>query len=132
MIKIPSNVKVIREIDRDTAKIIVDPDLMQRVLHNLILNGIQAMPEGGKLIIKASKITDMIQISVQDTGVGIPSENLDKLWHALQTTKAKGVGLGLPVCKRLVEAHNGKILVESEVGKGSTFTIKLPLRREVN
>ncbi len=129
IIDIPSNVKIVREVDKDAAKIMIDPHLTQRVLHNLIINGIQAMPQGGTLAVKASKTMDILQISIQDTGVGIPPENLDRLWIALQTTKAKGVGLGLPVSKRLVEAQDGTISVESQVGKGSIFTMSIPLKK---
>jgi signal transduction histidine kinase len=89
------------------------------------------MPNGGRLTIKASKAGDEVLISIKDTGVGIPTEDLEKIWSPLHTTKAKGVGLGLPVCKRLVEAHDGNIIVESKVGEGSTFTVKLPLGRYV-
>ena len=71
-------------------------------------------------------------VMVEDTGVGISDENLSKLFTPLFTTKAKGQGFGLPVCKRMVEAHDGNITVESKVGKGSTFTIKIPLRKEVS
>jgi len=90
------------------------------------------MPDGGQLTIRLSKKEETAFISIQDTGVGIPEENLSKLFHPLFTTKSKGAGFGLPVCKRLVEAHEGTITVESKVGRGSTFTVKLPLRREVS
>ena len=71
-------------------------------------------------------------ISVEDTGVGIAKENMASLFQPLFTTRAKGVGLGLAVCKCLVEAHGGSILVESEVGKGSVFTVKIPVGMEVS
>ena len=71
-------------------------------------------------------------ISIEDTGGGIPDENMSKLFKPLFTTKAKGQGFGLPVCKRMVEAHDGTIIVESKVGKGSTFTVEIPLRKEVS
>jgi len=100
-------------------------------LTNLIRNAIQAMPDGGKLIVRASRTDDAFLISIQDTGTGITQENIGKIWSPLFTTKAKGTGLGLPVCKRLVEAHKGEIMVESQVGKGSTFTVKLPFKRKV-
>ena len=89
------------------------------------------MPEGGKLTIRASSSDDEVSVSVQDTGVGIPEENMPKLFQPLFTTKAKGQGLGLPVCRRIVEAHGGKFTVTSKVGCGSTFTVHLPLRNEV-
>ncbi len=130
-IDIPANVRVSREIDKDFPKLLIDPHLIRRALTNLIRNGIQAMPNGGQLIITASKTESNALISVQDTGVGIPQENLNKLFTPLFTSKAKGTGLGLPVSKRLVEAHGGSITVESKVGEGSIFTVKLPLNGEV-
>jgi len=75
-------------------------------------------------------IEDYVSISVSDTGVGIPKENLEKIWAPLFTTKAKGMGFGLPICKRIVEAHGGIITVESMVGKGTTFTITIPQKIE--
>jgi signal transduction histidine kinase len=85
------------------------------------------MPEGGTLNISISKREGSASVDVTDTGVGIPEENLAKLFQPLFTTKSKGQGLGLPVCKRLVEAHGGSIKVKSKVGEGTTFTVNLPL-----
>jgi signal transduction histidine kinase len=129
---VPENVKVSIAIEKDFPKLTLDPTLMQRVLSNLITNAVQAMPDGGKLTIRASKKEETTLISIEDTGAGISDENLSKLFTPLFTTKAKGQGFGLPVCKRMVEAHDGTITVESKVGKGSTFTIKIPLRKEVS
>ena len=105
---------------------------MRRVFTNLALNAVQAMPDGGKLTLNMQATGEAALLSVEDTGVGIPEEHLSKIFIPLFTTKAKGQGFGLPVCKRLVEAHGGTIEVESQVGKGSTFTVKLPLRKEVS
>jgi PAS domain S-box-containing protein len=129
---VPENVKVSIAIEKDFPKLTLDPTLMQRVFSNLITNAVQAMPDGGKLTIRASKKEETTLISIEDTGEGISDENLSKLFTPLFTTKAKGQGFGLPVCKRMVEAHDGNITVESKVGKGSTFTIKIPLRKEVS
>ncbi len=85
------------------------------------------MPEGGTIIIRAFRKNDSIYVSFEDTGVGIPEENKTKIFTPLFSTKAKGQGFGLAVCKKLVEAQNGKITFESELGKGTTFTIKLPI-----
>ncbi|WXG39406.1 MAG: PAS domain S-box protein [Candidatus Freyarchaeum deiterrae] len=125
---IPENVRVYMGIEEDL-QLAIDPTMMRRVLANLIENAVQAMPNGGQLKIKASKKGDSVLIGVEDTGVGIPGENLSKLFQPLFTTKAKGQGLGLAVCNRLVEAHGGSITVESEVGKGSTFTVEIPLKK---
>ena len=87
------------------------------------------MPEGGKLIIKASTTKKYSSIAFQDTGVGIPDEIKTKIFSPLFTTKAKGQGFGLAVCKKLVEAHGGKITVKSKLREGTTFTIKLRNQR---
>jgi len=131
-IRVPEDVRVSVEIeeDMDFPKLLVDPQLMKRVFINLISNAIQAMPHGGHLRIKASETEDGALVSFQDTGVGISEESLDKMFQPLFTTKAKGQGLGLAVCRRLVEAHQGKITIESELGKGATFTIEIPSRPE--
>ncbi|MEM2601381.1 MAG: PAS domain-containing protein [Candidatus Bathyarchaeia archaeon] len=125
-LSIPEKVKVIIDVERGF-KLMIDPGLMKRVFLNMITNAIQAMPDGGSLKISASMDDGMASISFEDTGVGIPRENLDKLFKPLFTTKAKGQGFGLAVCKRIVEAHGGTIGVESELGKGSKFTIKIPI-----
>ncbi|MGB9371120.1 MAG: PAS domain S-box protein, partial [Halobacteriota archaeon] len=107
-------------------QLMADPLLMHRVLANLILNAVQAMPDGGTVTVSASTDDGSVAISVHDTGIGIPDDAKDKLFKPLFTGKAKGTGLGLAVVKRIVEAHAGQITVESEVGKGSTFTVNLP------
>jgi len=103
-----------------------DPHLLHRVLTNLILNAVQAMPSGGTVTVSAFTEDGSVAISVNDTGAGIPDDIKDKLFKPLFTGKAKGTGLGLAVVKRIVEAHEGQITVESEVGRGSTFTVALP------
>ena len=76
-----------------------------------------------------SRISDgYVKVFFKDSGTGIPEENLDKIWGPLFTTKAKGMGLGLSICKRIVEAHGGKITVKSKVGAGTTFTVIIPLK----
>ena len=109
-------------------KIQVDPLQMMQVFQNLIINSVQAMPEGGHLRISAKKLdTDFIEISVEDTGEGISTENLNKLFYPLFTTKPRGIGLGLVVCRNLTEANGGRIEVESTTGAGTTFTVTLPV-----
>ena len=103
-----------------------NPVLLKRVVTNLINNAVQAMPKGGRLTIAALGNHDSLTVSVQDTGMGIAPASLDKIFNPFFTTKAQGQGLGLAVCKRLVEAQNGTITVKSEIGKGSTFTIAVP------
>jgi signal transduction histidine kinase len=127
-IVVPKNVQLSIKIPEDLPKLFVDPELMKRVFVNLIMNAIQAFREGGEIAIKASKTDETVIISIHDTGEGIPKENLSKIFKPLFTTKARGQGFGLPVCKRLIEVHDGSIAVKSEKGKGSNFIIKLPRR----
>lgn len=129
-ITVPENVKkttVLEELPQVNA----DPDMILRVLLNLFLNAVEAMPEGGSLTVKTSEKHGTAMISVQDTGIGISDEDRAKLFTPLFSTKAKGVGLGLYICKQLIDAHNGSITVESTVGEGSTFTVTLPASGEV-
>ena len=130
-ITIPEIIELSTEVE-EGFKLMVDPELMRRVFTNLVTNAIQAMPSGGKLTIEASKTEEAVFISLQDTGEGMPKENMDRLFQPFFTTKPKGMGLGLPICKRIVEAHGGAITVESEVGKGSALTVNIPFRREVS
>jgi signal transduction histidine kinase len=123
-VTVPENVKVSIKVKRGL-KAIVDPVLMKRVLINLVANALHAMPDGGRLTITASKKAKAVVIRVEDTGVGIPKKGIDNLFKPFPTTKPGGTGLGLVICKRLVEAHGGTITVKSKVGKGSTFTIKI-------
>ena len=130
---IPENVETTVTVAQgDLSKVMLDSKLVKRILFNLIVNAVQAMPNGGKLVIEPSKKDDSLTLSVRDTGVGIPQENMGKLFDPFFTTKAKGQGLGLPVCKRLLEAQNGSITVKSEVGKGSTFIFTIPANRSGN
>ena len=124
---VPENVEVTSQLDESLPTILADPDQLGQVFANLILNAIQAMPEGGKLAVKSELLSpEWMAVSFTDTGMGIREENLDKLFEPLFTTKARGIGLGLAITKILVEAHGGTIEVQSEVGKGSTLTVKLP------
>jgi PAS domain S-box-containing protein len=104
-----------------------DSHLLKRVLINLITNAIQAMPKGGDLTIDIKTVAGRVQIWVEDTGVGISEDIKPKIFSPLFTTKAKGQGFGLAVCKRVIEAQGGTITFESKEGKGTKFIVKLPL-----
>jgi signal transduction histidine kinase len=127
-IRVPQNIKVSFTVSEQLPRLGIDPSMMRRAFTNLILNAIQAMPEGGELGIAISGTAQHMIVAFKDTGVGIPAENMGKLFSTFFTTKARGQGLGLAVCKRLVEAHGGTISVESQPGEGSTFTVKLPFK----
>ena len=126
-LKIPDNVHVSKLVPDACSRLMIDAGLMKRAFINLLTNAVQAMPKGGRLTIAVTMTARDVEISVEDTGVGIPEDNLLRLFTPLFTTKAKGQGLGLSVCKRIVEAHDGEITVESEVEKGSVFKVKIPL-----
>jgi signal transduction histidine kinase len=122
----PATIDVSVEFDNDLPQVWVDPQQIQQVLTNLVSNAYQAMLNGGKLTISTHADGDSAVISVSDNGVGIPAENLDKLFEPLFTTKPKGIGLGLVVSRNLVEANGGFLTVESTRGVGSNFIITLP------
>ncbi|MBS7623092.1 PAS domain S-box protein, partial [Candidatus Bathyarchaeota archaeon] len=124
-INIPENIRVLNSVD-EKITMRIDPGLMTRVFTNLITNAVQAMPGGGRLTITSHQTDDRRCVSIADTGVGIPKENLEKIFAPTFTTKAKGQGFGLAVCKKLVEAHGGEIKVESTPGEGSIFTVCIP------
>lgn len=124
------------DIPQDLPPVLADPLRFERILHNLIDNAIKYSPEGGEIRISASNDGTCITVSVKDQGVGIAPEDQPKLFEPFQRLETmrqatQGVGLGLVVCKRLVEAHGGRIWVESEKGKGSTFSFTLPLDHPV-
>jgi signal transduction histidine kinase len=99
---------------------------MRRVLDNLVRNAVEAMPGGGDLSVSAEAAGGEVMLRVSDTGVGIPEEMRASLFTAFHSSKVGGLGLGLAYCKRAVEAHGGVVTVESRVGLGSTFTVRLP------
>ena len=100
---------------------------MEQVLFNIYMNALQAMPDGGILTIGCQAVPSMLEFSVTDTGVGIPPDQLERIFQPFFTTKAHGIGLGLPITRRLIEDHHGQILVESQLGFGTTITVRLPL-----
>jgi signal transduction histidine kinase len=126
LMKVPQNVLVIDGMGK-MPRLKVDKEKMRRVFVNIIKNAFDAMPKGGKLTLRSEKEGDYVEFSFSDTGTGMSKEVLDKIWSPLFTTKARGMGFGLPICKRIVEAHGGKITISSAPDKGSTFTISLPI-----
>jgi signal transduction histidine kinase len=105
----------------------VDADKIKRVFVNLIKNALDAMPNGGKITIDSQLVNDKLEISFSDTGRGISDDVLPKLFSPLFTTKAQGMGFGLAICKRIIEAHGGTITVKTAKEKGTTFTITFPI-----
>jgi PAS domain S-box-containing protein len=124
--KIPTNSDINYKVDIKIKGVLTDAVLLKRIITNLVNNSIQAMPSGGKLSINAFLHNERLVILIEDTGVGIPNEIKTKIFTPLFTTKAKGQGFGLAAAKRLVEALAGNITFESEVGRGTKFTVELP------
>lgn len=124
-VSVPKNVTV---LDRtlDSPKLEVDTAKIRRVFVNLIENAVDSMPAGGQLSIGSNKSNRYLELIVADTGVGIPENVSRELWKPPITTKPKGIGLGLAICKRIAEAHGGSITVDSVEGKGTTMTLRLP------
>jgi signal transduction histidine kinase len=124
-INIPQTIKV-ENLTESEPRIDLDVDKMSRVFDNLIKNAIDAMSDGGQLKIQNSFSDKSVRITFADTGKGIEKEHLSKLFTPLFTTKAKGMGFGLAICQRIVEAHKGTISVESTLNQGTIFTIEIP------
>jgi len=126
---IPKNTEVERNfIEKVIAH--VDEKQLLRVFLNIIKNAVQAMPNGGKLTVTTSEKRDHIEIAFADTGIGISEENMRRIFQPLFTTKAKGIGMGLAICKKIVEQHGGTISFKSKTGEGTTFIIRLPKKEE--
>jgi len=123
---IPKNVKITLQVADDARKIKADAYYLNRILYNLITNSVQAMPQGGKIKIKAIKDNDTTVLSVEDAGPCIPQEVQAKMFTLMFTTKAKGQGFGLPVVKRMTESLGGTVTFNSQEGKGTIFTVRLP------
>jgi two-component system NtrC family sensor kinase len=125
------HVSVVKRLAPGLPRIMVDGDQMRQVAINLILNAGAAMNEGGRLVVSTSLDGEgYVNLRFADDGAGIPQENLEKIFEPFFTTKARGTGLGLAITRQIVEQHQGKIDIESEMGKGTTVTIRLPIERE--
>ena len=124
----PGNVQVVNEAS-DSFSFLVDSGKIERVFSNLIKNSFDAMPNGGKLTISTKKVNDLVEVDFSDSGIGMSKEVLDKLWLPFFTTKAKGMGVGLSITKRIIDAHEGRIEVQSAVGKGTCFAVFLPITK---
>lgn len=124
-------VAISTEFAPDIPNIELDGDQMRQVAINLILNAGGAMPEGGKLRIRTETVADeRVSIQFCDSGCGIPTENLDKIFEPFYTTKERGTGLGLAITKQIIDQHHGEIRIESTIGEGTCVTVTLPIDQE--
>jgi PAS domain S-box-containing protein len=131
LLEVPEKIQII-DSTKDKPTVKADTEKIRKGFVNIIQNAFDAMPEGGTLTIKSRKVKGKLEIAFKDTGTGMSEEALSKLKGGvpLFTTKSKGMGFGLPICRRLVEAHGGKISVESMAGKGTTVTVTIPVNPE--
>ena len=125
-VEVPRNIRLV-DSTKSQPRTMVDVEKLKRVFVNLIQNAFDAMPRGGALTIISKESNGNLEIRFRDTGVGMTEETMEKIWGPFFTTKAKGMGFGLAICRRIVEAHRGSISVESTVRKGTTFIITLPI-----
>lgn len=124
---VPREIVIKTDLRAERVEMMLDPMLIGRVFQNLIVNAFQAMPSGGALSVETASTEESVKISFKDTGCGIAPENLSKIFVPLFSTKAKGTGLGLAVCRGIVERHGGRVHVDSILNMGTTFEIELPL-----
>jgi len=126
------NIELVKELENGRPMILANQNQIQQVIVNLASNAIDAMPEGGRITVRSKRChsegEEFYKIQVEDTGEGIPAEICSKIFDPFYTTKeqGKGTGLGLSLAYEIIQKHQGDITVDSEIGKGSTFTITLP------
>ncbi len=130
------NIHIKREFEEDIPECEVDGEQIRHLFLNLLKNAIEAMPQGGELFVKVGRFLkdlfdeeNKIYVQISDTGEGIEADQIQYIFRPFYSTKPRGTGLGLFFCRHVVEDHGGKILVESEVGKGTTFTVILPVKQ---
>jgi len=120
-------VSIVRDFPADSLTVKVDADLVKQAVLNIVLNGVQAMPHGGELMLVGNRADDEAMLEVRDQGTGIPLEVRDKIFNLYFTTKKNGSGIGLAMAYRVMQLHNGSVEYESQEGQGTTFRLRLPL-----
>ncbi len=125
------NINRVEEFTRDLPPVWIDQKQLQQVLLNILINALQAMPDGGVLTVSTDQVMreeqEWVRIEICDTGVGISGEEMEKIFTPFYTTKLQGTGLGLPICRQLMEGNGGALRVDSQLGQGSCFTLELPV-----
>ena len=122
-------IEVVQYLHADPPPVLLDRELFKQALLNLLINAQHAMPHGGQIVLQSRPVDGAVQLDVIDTGVGMDAETLEQLFRPFFSTRKDGSGLGLPTARKIIEAHNGTISVQSELGKGTQFTIKLPVAK---
>ena len=122
-----ARIEIIDYLAPDLPSVLLDPEAFHGALFNLVLNAQEAMPSGGQLVVRTYAIGDKVALDLIDTGVGMDQKTCAQIFDPFFTTKPGGSGLGLPTAKKIIEAHDGEISVQSELGRGTKVTIKLPV-----
>jgi signal transduction histidine kinase len=122
-----SHVEIVRYLDPDLPTILLDEQSLQAALVNLVKNALEAMPTGGQLVARTRVTRSGVALDLIDTGCGMDDRTALQMFEAFYSTKAAGSGLGLPTAKKIIEAHGGRIGVQSELGRGTQFTLEFPM-----
>ena len=122
-----AGVEIVRYLDPELPSVMLDREAFRGALLNLILNAKQAMPDGGQLVVRTTAKSDKVALYLIDTGVGMDESTAAQMFEAFFSTKPGGSGLGLPTTAKIIEAHDGRISVQSSVGNGTQFTVELPV-----
>jgi PAS domain S-box-containing protein len=125
--QIPANVRLVRRLAPDLPPLVCDAERLERAFIDIVTNAVQAMPHGGRLIVRTQHAADSVRVTFCDTGEGIAPQNLPRVFDPMFTTKLRGVGLGLTVVRRTVEQHGGQVGLTSKLGGGTSVTVTLPL-----
>jgi signal transduction histidine kinase len=125
---IPENIELVFQLSETLPDAFINPEQIGQAFDNIILNAVESMPNGGRMIFNSvEENSEWIAISVSDTGMGISEENQEKLFETFFSTKTEGIGLGLTIAKTMIDIHNGTIDIQSKLGVGSTFKVRLPV-----